>query len=139
MRARRRWPAAAIAAMLAVPASAGAAQKVGLLVIGNNAPPLDAGSDSSLPRLRFADDDAAAFFDLMVGTADTAHLLTVMDGETQALYPRLVARSSPPTLCRISRALNEMARAALRCRASVLVEYSIAGDRSSPPKFSEIM
>lgn len=94
--------------MLAVPASAGAAQKVALLVIGNNAPPLDAGSDSSLPRLRFADDDAAAFFDLMEGTADTAHLLTVMDGDTQALYPRLVARSSPPTLTELRAAVADL-------------------------------
>jgi len=105
---RARWLGAAVAAMLALPASAGAAQKVGLLVIGNNEPPLDPGSGAPLARLRFADDDAAAFFELMEGAADTAHLLTVMDGDTQTLYPRLVARTSPPTLAELRAAVADL-------------------------------
>jgi hypothetical protein len=100
--------AASVAILILGSGAATAATKIELLVIGNNQPPAGAGLESSLPRLRFADDDAAAFFDLLEGTAEAGHLLTVMDGDTQALYPRLVARSRPPTLAELRAAVADL-------------------------------
>src|SRR5262245_41254903 len=65
--------------------------KIQALVIGNNRPPehpaAPAGAGPPVePVLRFADDDAAAFYELVSPIADSGHLLTVMDRDTQALY-----------------------------------------------------
>ena len=86
-----------------------AATKVQLLVIANNRPLPADGADATLPLLRFADDDAAAFYDLIGATADAAHLLTVMDADTQALYPNLVALARPPTLAAVRGAVVDLA------------------------------
>jgi hypothetical protein len=92
------------------PRVAAAATKVELLVIGNNQPPPGASADGALSVLRFADDDAAAFYDLMSGFADAGHLLTVMDGDTQALYPNLVASTRSPTLAQVRDAVADLGR-----------------------------
>jgi hypothetical protein len=60
--------------------------------------------------LRYADDDAAAFHSLISAIAADAHLLTVMDAETQQLYPSLVASSRPPQLAELNTALAELRR-----------------------------
>jgi hypothetical protein len=113
--ARRSWGGArrlaAIVTALAAPASATAAPstKIELLVIGNNLPYVSSGHDATLPNLRFADDDAAAFYELVVAGADASHLLTVMDADTQALYPNLVATARPPTLAGVRGAVADLA------------------------------
>jgi caspase domain-containing protein len=96
-------------ALAASPANAAASTKVELLVIGNNQP-YSSAANASLPVLRFADDDAAAFYDLMVGTGEAGHLLTVMDGDTQALYPKLAAFTRSPTIGNVRAAVADLGR-----------------------------
>ena len=88
------------------------AVKVEVLAIGNNSAPRaaeEANEDPSLPTLRYADDDAAAFFELVGEIADTGHLLTVMDGETQAIYPALATAARPPTVDELHGAVSDIA------------------------------
>jgi len=62
--------------------------KIAALVVGNNRPLAaghGAGADDGSPPLRFADDDAAAFDELVVELHGRGRLLTVMDRETEAL------------------------------------------------------
>jgi hypothetical protein len=93
----------------ASPTLAHAATKVHLLVIGNNQPFAAHGGDATLPVLHFADDDAAAFYDLLTGIADSGHLLTVLDGETQTLYPGLASKTRSPTMVAVRGAVAELA------------------------------
>jgi hypothetical protein len=86
--------------------------RVHALIIGNN---LAYGSSSAvignaLPALRFADDDAAAFYVLVSALSKDTHLLTVMDAETQELYPELPAVARPPTLSQVKAAVGELSR-----------------------------
>ena len=120
MTTTRRWLSAGLvtaAALLGGARVAAAQTKVQLLVIGNNQPPARgarAASDRSPPpaatTLRFADDDAAAFYALMSEIADSGHLLTVMDRETEARYPGLVAIARPPALVQLRHAVAELAK-----------------------------
>jgi hypothetical protein len=87
-----------------------AATRVELLVIGNNRPFAADVSDSQLPVLRYADDDAAAFYDLLAGDADQARLLTVMDRETEATYGGLSGIARAPTVAEVRRAVSELAQ-----------------------------
>lgn len=91
--------------------SAGAATKIEALVIGNNRAPVHANagsSDRDLPTLRFADDDAAAFYEFIMQGADGGHLLTLMDRDTQALYPSLVQIAKSPSLSEVKLAVAEI-------------------------------
>lgn len=84
-----------------------AKERIQLLVIGNNQPSVadSPGGDSGLPALRFADDDAAAFYDLASSLSDTAHLLTVFDSETARRYPGLTGTARPPTVAELRAAV----------------------------------
>jgi hypothetical protein len=118
---RRSVMGAVVAVVLAV-VGAGicrAEVKIHALVIGNNRAFTGRGADSSdeaAPALKFADDDAAAFFELMEGTAEDAHLLTVMDRETQSIYPQLGALARPPTMRELRAAVVEIGRSIERNR-----------------------
>jgi hypothetical protein len=110
-RARGRGGLAGVigAALLAGAGPAAAAVRVHLLVIGNNNAFGD-GSDASAARpLRFADDDAAAFYRLLAETAHSSHLLTVMDADTQKAYPALAPVARPPTVATLRAAVTELA------------------------------
>jgi Caspase domain len=72
--------------------------------IGNNEPP-----DASLPVLRYADDDAVRYHQLFSRFATEAHLLAVLDAETQRRYPALGVRAEAPTLANLFRIVNEYA------------------------------
>lgn len=76
------------------------------LAIGNNAPP--AGFES-LPTLRFADDDAARFFQFFQRFTDSAVLLSVLDTDTQRRYPELGAVAKPPSANELRRAVASLA------------------------------
>jgi Caspase domain len=93
---------------------ASAAARVHALVIGNNGVFPHGGDDPpdpTLAPLEFADDDAAAVSSFVGQIASSVHLLTVMDLETQALYPRWVASARPPTQAAVEQAVAAMSRA----------------------------
>jgi hypothetical protein len=107
------------------------ATRLHALIIGNNHPlrVTPGPTSSSLATLRYADDDGAAFYDLIEPMAHGLELLTVMDRETQAIYPELAARALPPTLDEVRAAVARLgARMALERqqghRNEVLVFFS---------------
>ena len=73
------------------------------VVIGNNR-----SLGNRRPDLHYADDDAAAFYDLMADIADSAHLLAVMDSETQARFPKLAKVARPPSVGELRVALERL-------------------------------
>ncbi|MGE5786243.1 MAG: hypothetical protein ACM3ZE_16710, partial [Myxococcales bacterium] len=81
-----------------------AARAVYAVAIGNNQPP---SADPSLQVLRYADDDAARFYDLFAHFARRVELLTVLDAKSQTRYPGLAAAARPPTLWQLRNTLNE--------------------------------
>src|ERR1051325_4776729 len=85
-----------------------------VLAIGNNGgqdhEPKDEGTTPPQAPLHFADDDAAAFYELLSPGIDEGHLLTVMDPETVGLYPALTAVARPPTLAELRNAVGSLAR-----------------------------
>ncbi|HEX9621172.1 MAG TPA: caspase family protein [Polyangiaceae bacterium] len=80
-------------------------------------------SREGLPPLRFADDDAAAFYEFIMERAASGTLLAIMDRETQRLYPHLVDRAKPPTLFHVRAAVSKLRR--------MLSSDHAAGDRST--------
>jgi hypothetical protein len=96
----------ALVAAAAQPARAGK-QVTYAIVIGNNAPPR-AGTPEVLAPLHYADDDAVRYFQLFSRFAE-AHLLAVLDDETQRRYPGMAAYAEPPTLANLSRTVADLA------------------------------
>lgn len=94
---------------LGLEATALAANRVYVLAIGNDAPPSyeTDGADGNLPTLRFADDDAAAFFALTSPMSTAAELLTVLDSTSQARFPGLAARARAPSLAEVRRVVGQ--------------------------------
>ena len=85
------------------------------LAIGNNRAFVAAGKGRAAfapeaSPLRYADDDAAAFLEFVLPVARSAELLTVMDDDTQRLYPRLVFRAQVPTIGAVRSAVGRIAR-----------------------------
>jgi hypothetical protein len=74
------------------------------LVIGYNGAPAAAGVDSP-PPLRFADDDALAFYELMREQGDDAAVLASPDSDTRRRYPETADAAEPPTLAELDRAM----------------------------------
>lgn len=101
------------------PSSADAATRLHALVVGNNDvfPGPEEERPPSLVPLAYADDDAAAVSSLLSEVAASLHLLTVMDASTQALYPKLVPLSRPPSLVSVERAVSAIATEIERDRA----------------------
>lgn len=90
--------AAVLAALLAAP------QPVRYAVsIGHNGSP-----DADRPALRYADDDAARFHELLSPTTAGAWLLTTLDAESQELFPGLTRTARPPTRAALAAALAEL-------------------------------
>lgn len=90
------------------------APRIHALIIGNNQPPAPAievatQGGSTLPTLRFADDDAAAFYDLLKEVAEDVHLLTIMDRDTQTLYPRVASLARAPSVKEVRAAVAGIA------------------------------
>ncbi len=63
-----------------------------VVVIGNNQ-----SVEAGVTPLRYADDDAARFYELFEPTAARIALLTVMDGETQRVHSKLPPLARAPT------------------------------------------
>jgi hypothetical protein len=109
----------ALALLIASQVRAAAAeveQRTFALVVGFNGRPPTAADDSIQP-LRYADDDALAFYQLQKELGAEAILLTVPDAETRRRYPTIVDGVRPPTMDEIARsiaALNASMDAAAR-------------------------
>ena len=94
-----------VLASVGLEAAAQAASRLYVLAIGNDAPPSyqPDSAHENLPTLRFADDDAAAFFTLTSPLSAASELLTVLDARSQARFPTLAARARPPSLAELRR------------------------------------
>ena len=88
---------------------AGAETRRHALVIGNNRPFVGKTGGSESVPLRFADDDAAALFEFLGDTTRSSELLTVMDDETQRLYPKLATLARVPTRAALRSAIGRIA------------------------------
>jgi hypothetical protein len=67
--------------------------------------------DASLAPLRFADDDAARFHELMATFATKTVLLAVLDDETQRTFPGLSRQARPPSRGGLRGAMRELSAA----------------------------
>jgi hypothetical protein len=132
----RRKRAALVAFMLALLAPGGlraaAAEpdrRMFALVIGYNGRP-PATVDDSLPPLRYADDDALAFYQLQRELGAEAVLLTVADPDTRRRYPYVADGARLPTTHEIARAidrLNASMDAAARAGAKPVFVFFYSG------------
>lgn len=82
------------------------------IIVGVNEP-----FDTSQPTLRYADDDAARFFELLAPAVDHVELLTVLDAESQALHADAAAHARPPSHAELVRALAAADALARRARS----------------------
>lgn len=99
--------------------SASAAVRTYGLVVGNNQPPAGPAGDG-LSTLRYADDDAVRYDQLLRQFADEVRLHTVLDGPSRQRWPSLQT-AGPPTLAAVLRSLADLSAEASEHRA--------AGDR----------
>src|SRR5205085_3030836 len=65
----------------------------------------------SVAPLKYADDDALAFYQLEREMRHDAVLLTVADSETRRRYPALVDQAQPPTLAELARSVAKLIQA----------------------------
>jgi hypothetical protein len=82
-------------------------QRTFALVIGFNGKP-PATKDESIQPLRYADDDAFAFYQLQKELGADAILLTAPDAETKRRYPAITDGVRPPTMDEITRAIDAL-------------------------------
>lgn len=88
---------------LVIAGSALGAVRSYVVVVGNNQ-----SVDPATRPLRFADDDAARYFELFRPVAKRIELLTVMDAETQGIFKGLPAVAQAPTKANLLRVLEEV-------------------------------
>jgi len=108
------------------------------IVIGQNEVPASRliAPGEGLVRLRYADDDAAAFYSFIRHASDRAFLLTVLDSDTQRRLPGLVAEARPPTRRELDATIGAIKRAmegdlANGRRPSLIFFYSGHGIRTA--------
>lgn len=94
---RALLPVLALAALVSVSSVAEGAISTYVLAVGyNGAPPAEPGHDEA--PLQYADDDAVAFYAFAREFSREGALLTVMDADTQARFPREVTEARPPSV-----------------------------------------
>ncbi|MBK7862121.1 MAG: caspase family protein [Archangiaceae bacterium] len=116
--------APALAALLL--AAAGPAERAQprlfALVVG-----LNSSRDPKVAPLRYADDDAARYFELFEALGAQPKLLAVLDADTQRRHPALAAVARPPSRAELDRAIHEIAQDARRAQqAGEQVEFFFA-------------
>jgi hypothetical protein len=94
-----------LALLLVTPAAAWAETAVYSVHVGVNSPP----PGSELPSLRYADDDAARFYQFVRPFAKRAVLATVLDEESQRRHPALAGNCISPRRDLVQEKLAEMA------------------------------
>jgi hypothetical protein len=107
----------AIAALFAaalLPLEADAAERVYALVVGNNEPPAGPAGDG-LSTLRYADDDAVRYTELLQQFADEVRLHTVLDAQTRKRWGS-VRPSGAPSLAAVRRSLAQLGDTAAKQR-----------------------
>jgi hypothetical protein len=82
-------------------------QRTFALVIGFNGRPPGT-TDESIQPLRYADDDALAFYQLQRQLGAEAVLLTIPDVETKRRYPDITDGARPPTMDMIARSIDAL-------------------------------
>lgn len=125
---------ALLAALSAVaPARAAQPARTYVIALGYNGAP--AGPDAGLQPLRFADDDALAFFEFIAPSAARSHLLTAFDADTQRRLGDRAPPAKPPSVAEllaavadVRQAIDEDARTGLA--STVYVYYSGHGTQS---------
>jgi hypothetical protein len=95
--------------LLLLAAAAHAETRTYIVAVGNNAPPVESDGEELAP-LRYADDDAAAFYSFGRAVARSAYLLTVLDAASQRRFPGLAEAARPPTLAELKRVVDELGR-----------------------------
>lgn len=93
----------ALGATLCQPALAAPERVQYALIVANNSP-----ETPDLATLKFADDDAARYYELLAPQVREAVLLAVLDEETQKRHPGLAALSRPPTRQELLSALDRL-------------------------------
>jgi hypothetical protein len=104
---RRRFLCVFIVWLAATPADASAGQDkyaVFALIIGVNQ-----SVDKELGRLRYADDDAARYFDLFRTLGSRTYLLTRLDKNTRRLHAQAAAEADIPREANLRRAVSLLA------------------------------
>ena len=99
------------------------------LVVGYNGRPAQV-SESNLPVLRYADDDALAFYELEQELGGQPTLLTIPDSETRARYPDAARIARPPSIAELSRvitSLNERMDADLQAGRTPVLTFYFSG------------
>jgi Caspase domain len=89
------------------PGRAHAEERRYALVIGYNGSPAGEGPETPAP-LRYADDDALAFYELRRELGDRATLLASPDPDTRRRYPQSVDAAEPPTLATLDRVMERL-------------------------------
>jgi hypothetical protein len=82
------------------------------IIIGINEP-----FEDSQVVLRYADDDAARFYEILEPQTDDLQLLSVLDRESQDLYPHAAAIAKPPTKKELDDALARAFREGKEAKA----------------------
>lgn len=96
------------------------------IAIGNNAPPL---SESSFAALRYADDDAIRYMEVLGRLPGRAWLLSTLDARSARRHPEWAKRAEPPTLAHLREVVSAVgalvARAQARgANATVFITFS---------------
>lgn len=98
------------------------------VIVGNNA-----SDGGELPDLRYADDDAARYHELLSMAGAQIELLSVLDQDTQRLHPEVAARARVPNRRELSVALDttfEAIRAASRAGRRTVLYFVYVGHGS---------
>lgn len=124
----RQFPGLALLLLLVGVSRIGSATEISIfsLHVGVNAPP----DDTSMPPLRYADDDAARMFLFMRRFTDTARLAAILDDETQKKYPALASQSITPAKQELESTLaffSEQMRRERKLGKKVLFYFSYSG------------
>jgi hypothetical protein len=107
--------AAAAAATLcawSAPAYAGQPKTYALIVANNGS------VDEGVAPLRYADDDGARYYETFSSLADEVRLLTVLDADSQRVFPKVAPKTLPPTRRQLAATVAELAAAVARDRAA---------------------
>jgi len=109
------------------------------IVVGYNGVPM--GADSSLSKLKYADDDAVAIFETIRDFGARAILLTEPDHDTQVYLSPAASAWRRPTLANLESAIGELnaqmsADRAAGIETSLLIYYSGHGQGGATPSLT---